>query len=98
MPQIWPTIFLWARQIFSSIRYIGMYHSKRYGFAGIAERLLSIILWSKSGVVFEEPREEINVIVVFNLTWIKEKDKYYIIQAVSWGNFHELSPSALISK
>ena len=62
------------------------------------ERLLSIILWSKSGVVFEEPREEINVIVVFNLTWIKEKDKYYVIQAVSYGNFHELSPSALISK
>lgn len=62
------------------------------------ERLLSTILWSKSGVVFEEPREEINVIVVFNLTWIKEKDKYYVIQAVSWGNFHELSPSTLISK
>ena len=49
-------------------------------------------------MVFEEPREEINVIVVFNLTWIKEKDKYYVIQAVSYGNFHELSPSALISK
>ena len=46
MPQIWPTISLWARQIFSSIRYIGMYHSKRYGFAGIA------LVW-KWGETFE---------------------------------------------